>query len=228
MRTKRFGRTCSEKAAKEFVDVERQRADLAPVPIVLPPKRDGVVGDGDEPVIGDGDAVRVAREVVQHVGGAAKGRLGVDHPRLTIERSEKGAEGGRRCSAAAGARETRRPCAKRRLGDRRRVCRERPAAAPGSGRKKRRAGVDPPRRHRATSRPPARRSGHADDAIRAHNTLSAENTHVQVYYPFHPLHGAILQVVRRPKRGDGAVSVMDPTGSDSRFRYGCCCRSARR
>lgn len=51
-----------------------------------------------------------------------------------------------------------------------------------------------------------------DANIRAHNTLSAENTHVQVYYPFHPLRGAILQVVRRPKRGDGAVSVIDPVG----------------
>ena len=90
-----------EKAPEEFVDVERQRADLAPVPIVLPPKRDGVVGDGDEPVIGDGDAVGVPREVVQHVGGAAKGRLGVDHPRLAIERSEPRAKGDARWPAAA-------------------------------------------------------------------------------------------------------------------------------
>ena len=49
-------------------------------------------------------------------------------------------------------------------------------------------------------------------AIRAHNTLSAEDTRVRVFYPFHPLHGAVLQVVRRPKRGDGAVAVVDPTG----------------
>jgi hypothetical protein len=48
--------------------------------------------------------------------------------------------------------------------------------------------------------------------IHAHNTLSAENMHVQVCYPFHPLRGAILQVVRRPKRGDGAVCVMDLIG----------------
>ena len=49
-------------------------------------------------------------------------------------------------------------------------------------------------------------------ATRTHNTLSAESTHVQVFYPFHPLHGSTLQVVRRPKRGDGACSVVDPTG----------------
>ena len=65
---------------------------------------------------------------------------------------------------------------------------------------------------RAKDRPPGPRNEHADEGIHAHNTLSAETTHVQVFYPFHPLHGATLQVVRRPKRGDGAVSVIDPTG----------------
>jgi hypothetical protein len=55
-------------------------------------------------------------------------------------------------------------------------------------------------------------SGRADGAIRTHNTLSAEDTRVQVFYPFHPLRDAVLQVVRRPKRGDGAVVVVDPAG----------------
>src|SRR5215472_4273774 len=36
--------------------------------------------------------------------------------------------------------------------------------------------------------------------------------HVQVFYPFHPLHGTTLQILRRPKREDGAVCVMDPAG----------------
>ena len=65
---------------------------------------------------------------------------------------------------------------------------------------------------RATIRQLEPRNGHADDGIRAHNTLSAETTHVEVFYPFHPLHGATLQIVRKPKRGDGAVSIIDPTG----------------
>ena len=51
-----------------------------------------------------------------------------------------------------------------------------------------------------------------DGGIRAHNTLSPKTTHVQVFYPFHPLHGATLQIVRKPKRGDGAVSIIEPTG----------------
>ena len=49
-------------------------------------------------------------------------------------------------------------------------------------------------------------------ATAAHDTLSAVTTHVRVFYPFHPLHGYSLRVTRRPKRGDGAVSVIDPVG----------------
>jgi hypothetical protein len=65
---------------------------------------------------------------------------------------------------------------------------------------------------RARGRPRERRNAHAGECIHAHSTLSVEKTSVQVFYPFHPLRGATLQVVRRPKRGDGAVSVIDPTG----------------
>ena len=60
--------------------------------------------------------------------------------------------------------------------------------------------------------PPGRGSADGHGGIRTHNTLSPETTRVQVFYPFHPLHGATLQIVRKPKRGDGAVSVIEPTG----------------
>src|SRR3984885_4921556 len=57
-----------------------------------------------------------------------------------------------------------------------------------------------------------RRNADEDATIRTHNTLSAQDTRVQVFYPFHPLRNAVLQAVRRPKRGDGAVVVVDPAG----------------
>jgi hypothetical protein len=56
------------------------------------------------------------------------------------------------------------------------------------------------------------RSGRGDEDIHTHNTLSAENTEVRVFYPFHPLYGATVQILRKPKRGDGAVSVIDHAG----------------
>ena len=54
----------------------------------------------------------------------------------------------------------------------------------------------------------------------SHSTLSAEDTEVQVFYPFHPLNSTTVQILRRPERGDGAVSVIDRTGEaaeDSRM-----------
>jgi hypothetical protein len=51
-----------------------------------------------------------------------------------------------------------------------------------------------------------------DGGTRAHNALTAGATGVQVSYPFHPLHGASLQLIRQPKRGDGAVTVLDTNG----------------
>src|SRR6202035_5417677 len=52
----------------------------------------------------------------------------------------------------------------------------------------------------------------ADGDTDAHNTLSPDKTSVRVFYPFHPLHRATLQILRRPERGDGAVCVLDPGG----------------
>jgi len=65
--------------------------------------------------------------------------------------------------------------------------------------------------YRARTLHPARSCGRADDdGTHSHNTLSADR--VQVFYPFHPLHGATLRILRRPQRGDGAVCVMDTAG----------------
>jgi len=64
----------------------------------------------------------------------------------------------------------------------------------------------------ARGRRRARHNEHADECTRAHSTLSAATTHVQVFYRFHPLYSSTLQIMRRPKRGDGAVSVIDSTG----------------
>ena len=65
---------------------------------------------------------------------------------------------------------------------------------------------------RVRGRQQEQRNGHGDECTHTHSTLSAETTHVQVLYRFHPLYSSTVQIVRRPKRGDGAVSVIDPTG----------------
>ena len=115
MRTKALRQHVHEKAAEKLVGVERQRLDLAAVAIVLPPKRDGVGGDVDEPVIGNGDAVGVPREVVEDVRRAAKGRLRIDDPGLPIEGPQpraKGRVGGERREGARDSHATLRQAAR--------------------------------------------------------------------------------------------------------------------
>ena len=43
-------------------------------------------------MVGDGDAVGVARQIMQHVLGAAEGRLGIDDPVLSIKRAQEEGE----------------------------------------------------------------------------------------------------------------------------------------
>jgi hypothetical protein len=65
---------------------------------------------------------------------------------------------------------------------------------------------------RGRIRRPGRGSAHAGESTHAHNTPSTDIQDVQVFYPLHPLSGASLRILRRPKRGDGAVCVVDTTG----------------
>ena len=62
--------------------VGRQCHDLVfvVVPIVAPVKADPVGGKRNEPAVGDGDAMRVAAEISQHLFGPAEWWLGIDDP----------------------------------------------------------------------------------------------------------------------------------------------------
>ena len=53
---------------------------LAAVGIVSPAEGNAIVFEGHETMVGDGDAMSVAGQVVENVFGAAEGWLGVDHP----------------------------------------------------------------------------------------------------------------------------------------------------
>ena len=67
-------------------------------------------------------------------------------------------------------------------------------------------------RGRVPNHRPELRNGHVGGDIVTHNTLSAQITHVEVFYPFHPLHGYRLRILRRPAKNDGAITVIDPLG----------------
>jgi hypothetical protein len=60
--------------------------------IVSPAEGDAIVLEGHEPMVRDGDAMGVARQVVENVFGTAEGRLCVYDPVLLAELLEEVAE----------------------------------------------------------------------------------------------------------------------------------------
>ena len=81
----------NEEAANELGDRKRHR--LLPIatfdPVILPFERDGAVSERDQPAVGDGDAMGVARQVGQNGRGPAERSLGIDNPFGLAERREK-------------------------------------------------------------------------------------------------------------------------------------------
>ena len=62
-------------ATQELFGGYRHLALLAAVSVVFPAECDVAVGHGQEPMIGDGDAVGVACQIVEHILRSAEGRL---------------------------------------------------------------------------------------------------------------------------------------------------------
>src|SRR5207249_9668405 len=64
-------------------------------PVILPREGDAGLVGGDQPAIGDGDAVGVARQISEHGLRPTERLLGVDHPFGLAERREESSEGSR-------------------------------------------------------------------------------------------------------------------------------------
>ena len=69
-----------EKATNEFDGVEGHRPLPVATVVILPPKRHLAILTGEEPPIGDGHAMRVARQVAEDALRPGQRRLGIDHP----------------------------------------------------------------------------------------------------------------------------------------------------
>ena len=78
-----------QEAAEEFVDVEVHQPLLVLVGGVAPAEGDATIGKSHQAVVGDGDSVSVAAEVLQSVLGAAKGPFGVNHPVFGEQRTHQ-------------------------------------------------------------------------------------------------------------------------------------------
>ena len=82
-----------QEAAHELLGGERQGAQPAAVAVVAPAEAHAAVLDGQDAVVGEGHAVGVATDVVEHAGGSVEGRLGVDDPLAAAQGPEVAVEG---------------------------------------------------------------------------------------------------------------------------------------
>ena len=87
------GEHVEEEAADELVGAERHALLASAVAVILPGEGDGCVVEADEAAVGDGDPVRVAGEIGEHLGGPGERALGVDDPFGAARRREVAREG---------------------------------------------------------------------------------------------------------------------------------------
>ena len=90
-----------QEAAQKLFD--RQGHEPFPVAVsgVSPAEGDVSVGESNQPVVGDGDAVGVGAEMAQSVFWPTEGRFGVDDPVMAEQESEPGGEGARFSTTAS-------------------------------------------------------------------------------------------------------------------------------
>ena len=80
-------------ASQKLFCGDRHLALLAAVSVVLPPEGDPAVGNGEETVIGDGDAMGIEGQIVKHMLRSCEGAFRVNHPVLAKERPEESVKG---------------------------------------------------------------------------------------------------------------------------------------
>lgn len=90
---KASGQDMQQKTPQKLIRTERHHSLFIAVGIVLPTKRDLSVGKRYEPVIGDGNAMSVASQVLQHVLWPTEGSFGVDDPVLPEQTAQECAKG---------------------------------------------------------------------------------------------------------------------------------------
>jgi len=87
-----LGEQMQEEAAQELIQGYGHQFLLIVVSRVPPAKGDLAVGQRDQSMVGDGDAVGVTAEILEHILGAPEGWFGVDHPVFAKQRSQPGGE----------------------------------------------------------------------------------------------------------------------------------------
>src|SRR5438067_12928979 len=94
-----------QEAADELVGAKGHHLLLVVVAIILPAEADPALGKTDQAAVGDGDAMGIAAEIIEHLLGSAERALGVDDPANGAQRPQPGSEHGWRGQARQIAKE---------------------------------------------------------------------------------------------------------------------------
>ena len=84
-----------EKTSNELLGRQRHGLMSIVVPVILPVKTNLIVVDVNQAIVGKGNAMGIAADVVEHLSRPAERRFGVDDPWDFLQRGEIGAELGR-------------------------------------------------------------------------------------------------------------------------------------
>ena len=79
----------------ELVGCQRHHLGLTFSPVVLPGEAHLAIGEPDQPAVGEGNAVRVAAEIGEHLLRTCERTLGVDDPFDAAQVGETAGEGSR-------------------------------------------------------------------------------------------------------------------------------------
>jgi hypothetical protein len=82
------GQGMQQETADELMGADCHDLRLIAVGVVLPAKLNVVVIHRDQAVVGDGDPVRIASKVVEHLLGTGEGQFGIDDPLLSAHGRE--------------------------------------------------------------------------------------------------------------------------------------------
>src|SRR3979411_1596183 len=94
-----------EETAHELVGRQPHEFAFVVVVVVTPAEGDSSAVDGYQAMIGDRHPMRIAAQIVQDLGWATKGRLGVDHPLGSTQRGEVGGKALGICKRSKGGEE---------------------------------------------------------------------------------------------------------------------------
>ena len=78
-----------QEASEELVYRQTHDALLVAVRGVSPAEADLAVGEGNQPAVGDADAMGVSAEIAQRLIGPTERRLAVDHPSRRVKLTDQ-------------------------------------------------------------------------------------------------------------------------------------------